>query len=187
MNSLSIDYIRNIIIEEMELEEDRVYIYNQKFTIPKDDELFIVLEYNGAPKVISNRNYMDMTEEPPVEVNDLNMQERIVVGVFSKNESALQRKEEVLMAIHSIYSQNVQEQYSFRIFRSSVIEDLSFLEASALLYRFDIPLIVNAWYKKTKEKTYYEVFQTQVTVNDGQPDMKSEVFDPREDPTDYPK
>ena len=85
--------------------------------------------------------------------------------MFSRNLSALQRKEEAVMGLFSVYSQQVQEINSFHIARNVHIEDLSALEGSAQLNRIDISLIVFAWYGKTKTVDYYETFRTCVEVN----------------------
>jgi hypothetical protein len=176
----TLDLIRDIIATEMGLSDDRVIIYNQNFRIPAYDDLFVVIEYKGTPKVISNRNVFVPVEGDvsPTEEQNLNTQESIVVGLFSKNMEALQRKEEAVMALASIYSQQVQEANDFQIAKIAPIEDLSALEASALLYRFDIPVTVLAWYKKQKTADYYDSFDGQVRTEQITHDFEQPTIDP---------
>lgn len=184
MLKLSLDYIRDIIVEEMEMDPERVNIYNQKFLIPTDDSLFIVIEYKGAPQIISSRNILDTTLTEPIENQDLNLQEFINIGLFSRNLDAIRRKEEAVMALSSQYAQSIQEENSFKIFPNAHIEDLSYLEGAALLYRFDVALIVHAWYHKEKKNEYYDSFRVHLTVNDGLPNIEEDFDQPTEDPTE---
>jgi hypothetical protein len=167
----SLDYLRQIIVHELDLEEDVVSIFNQKWKIPTTEGLFVMLECRPS-KVISNRNSYQVNLDGSVtEIMDLNMHEEATIGVYSRNTEALLRKEEVVMALYSIYSQQVQEANSFVIFRSAPIIDLSVLEGPALLYRYDIDIILHAWYHKTKTADFYDSFTGRVRANDGQPDL----------------
>ncbi len=178
----SVDIIRDIIKTEMKLADDRVFIYNQKWNIPTDEGLFVVIEYRGS-KTLSSRNTTKQDNQGNLlEYQDVNMQEQITVQLFSRDLSALQRKEEAIMALASIYAQQQQAALSFYIARIAVIEDLSDLEASAILYRFDIPVVVMSWYEKIKGTDYYNGFRVKVRVNDGQPDMVREFDQPLTDP-----
>ncbi len=62
------------------------------------------------------------------------------------------------MAIRSYYAQQQMERNSFMIARIAPIQDLSQLEETALLYRFDVDIVVLAWYEKSKLSEYYNQF-----------------------------
>ena len=160
----SMDLIRLILVNQMGLDPTKVNIYDEKWKIPPYDDLFIVVEYRNG-KVIANRNtFVGATQ---TEVQDLAMYEDIVVGVFSRNREATQRKEEVLMAILSSYAESLQEKYSFKIARAGMIEDLSALEGSAMLKRYDIGLKVYAWYEKIITPGFIQPpFTVKVIAND---------------------
>ena len=66
------------------------------------------------------------------------------------------------MAINSVYAQQIQEANSFKIARLSAIDDLSALEGAAMLYRFEISLVVFAWYRKSKSVEFYDEFTAEV-------------------------
>lgn len=149
----SMDLLRMILVDQMCLDPDRVNIYDEKWKIPSIDDLFIVLEYRRG-KCIGNRNTFISTGGEPEEHQNLNMLEDITIGVFSRNRSATQRKEEVLLAIMSSYAQSLQEAYAFKIARAGIIQDLSELEGSAMLKRYDIEVRVFAWYKKIITPNY---------------------------------
>lgn len=162
----SMDLIRLILVNQMNLKPERVNIYDEKWKIPPDDELFISIEYRNG-RTLANRNSFISTGSDPIESQDVNMLENIIVGVFSRNRSATQRKEEVLMAMMSSYAQSLQEKYAFKISRAGTIEDLSSLEGSAMLKRYDIDLTVYAWYQKLIVPGYIEPpFTVKVIAND---------------------
>lgn len=172
---LTIDLIRDIMVKELELDDERVNMYNQKFIIPPVDGLFVIIQYKGTPKVLSSRNSFKDEEGVFKEIQDVNTLEDIAISLFSKNLEALQRKEEAVMALYSIYSQQVQEENSFKIFRNPKLADLSFLEGAAILNRADIDIQVLAWYQKVKEAAYINPKDVYVTVNDGLPNMTREI------------
>lgn len=174
-SKLTIDLIRSIIVRELTIDGERVNMYNQEFTIPTDDRLFIVIQYKASPIIVSSRNTQEIINGLYTEVQDINTIEDITIGLFSKNLEALQRKEEVIMALSSIYSRQIQEEYSFKISSNPAIQDLSFLEGPAMLTRVDIDIRVNAWYNKTKTAEYLESTLLYVSVNDGLPNMTETI------------
>jgi len=157
----SMDLLRLIIVNQMGLDPEKVNIYDEKWTIPPTEDLYIVLEYRSG-KLIANRNTFVSTGGDPIEEQDINVLEQITIGVFSKDRSATQRKEEVFMALLSSYAQNLQEKYSFKISRIGPIVDLSTLEGVAMLKRYDIDISVFAWYEKTINPTYLDSFTIKV-------------------------
>ena len=144
----TMDLIRLILINQIDIRPEYVNIYDEKWTIPPIDNMFITIEYRNA-RTIANRNIFDASVTPPIEWQELNMLENIVVGVFSRNLDAQLYKEQVLMAVRSQYAQYLQEQYAFKIARAGNIQDLSELEGAAMLKRYDIELSVYTWYERT--------------------------------------
>ncbi len=184
---LTLDLIRLILIEELGIDEDRVTIYNQKFIIPRNSGLFIYIEYKSSPKQISSRDKMIVDSLGNANENqDSNWLEDISIGVYSKNLEALQRKEEVAMALHSIYSQQLQETQGFKIFRNVNIVPINEIEGAARLYRFDIECKVLSWYNKVKVAQFFDSHTVEVIVN-SPPDFDVEFVIPDTDPTKYPQ
>jgi hypothetical protein len=99
----------------------------------------------------------------------------------------LQRKEESVMALHSIYAQQVQEANSFKIFRNIPIIPVNEVEGTARLYRFDLEVKVMSWYNKVKVAQFLDSHSVEVRVNDGQPDLDVKFVIPINDPTVYPQ
>ncbi len=153
----SLDLLRDIIMTEMALADDRVFIYNPKFKLPTFDDIFVVIEFKNS-QIISSRTITTGTSTNYRQIQDVTSREFIAVDIFSRNVSALYRKEEVIMALTSIYAQQIQEIYGFKLFRIAPIENLSDVEGSARIYRFEIPIVLHAWYAKEKPVDYYDTF-----------------------------
>jgi hypothetical protein len=168
VNELStFEHVRQILIHEMELEEDHVNIFNQRWKIPPYEDMFIVLQCLPS-KTLSNRSTVkyNPTTGDYEEILDMNNQEKIVISIFSRNMDALLRKEEAIMSLCSVYSQQLQEANSFHIARIAPVEDLTMLEGAAQLYRYDIPVTILSWQQRTKTVEYYNLIRTKVTANE---------------------
>lgn len=158
-----LDFIRIIILNEIEIDEDRVNIFNEKFTLPTYEGLFIVIESKWM-KVIGNRNTAEDVSGTMTEKQELITRENVAIGLFSRNREAEQIIPYVIMALNSVYSQQTQEKYSFKIYRNPTVENLSAVEGSAMLNRFEIGLMGIAWYEKTKSADYYDTFNAEIST-----------------------
>jgi len=159
----TIDLILGIIRTELDLNENQIVIYNQKALIPPASVgLWVAVQYVFG-KPFSNRiehASSGTDEDPKLEsTQDYSVEEHYNVLVLSYDESALARKEEVQMALQSDYAQQVQEANSFSLSKIGDIQDVSEVEASARLFRFDIPVVALAWYQKKKKVDFFDNYQ----------------------------
>ena len=162
----AIDYLRDIIRYNLNLNEDRVNIYNSKFNIPNDQYLFIGVEYKMS-KVYSSKSEFEDTTDGFIEKQGLNTQEHYAILIFSRNTDALTRKEEIVQALGSIYARQQGDTYGFSIARIAPIQDLSGIEGAAILYRFEINVVMLCRYEKIIPISWYGTFPLQATVADG--------------------
>lgn len=154
-----ISIIRNIIIKEMDLKPDRIWIYNADAPLPKDSGLFCILSLNAQNPFSNNVKYEDSLEDDTLnEVQTMNVQADITVSLLSKDDSARSRAYEVQMALGSTYSQQMQEKNKMHISRIGNVIDASFLEATSRLNRFDVDCVALYAYKKVKPVDYYDKF-----------------------------
>lgn len=155
-----------IIQREMGLADGRVMLWDQKKFQPTDSGLYI------AVSVQSERPFGN-TIRPSSSgwgesVQALNVLATLNLDIISRGPSARDRKEEVLLAVNSIYSQFQQEANSFSIGKlpaGSRFVNLSQVDGAAIPYRFQIA--VNVQYTVTKQKPvdYFDEFQdVQVTT-----------------------
>lgn len=183
-NRLTLDLIRLILLNELCIESDRIVIYNQKFNLGKKYGMYIYIEYRVPPIIISSRNSMDINNN---ENQNSNWLEEITIGVYSRNLEALQRKEEVAMSLHSIYSQQLQEAQSFKVFRNPRIIPINEIEGAARLYRFDIECKIQSWYNKVKVAQFFDSVNISVWAEGGSPIQEVDFVIPDTNPTVYPK
>ena len=163
----AIDYLRDIIATEMNLAEDRVNIYNTKFNIPNDKYLFIGVEYKFSKIFGSKSEGADVTSIFK-EKQGLNTQEHYAIIIFSRGTDALTRKEEVVMALGSVYARQQGDTYGFRVARIAPITDVSAVEGGAILYRFEVDVVMLCRYEKIKSIPWYGTFPGEVTIANGE-------------------
>lgn len=172
----ALERIREILVCEMCLADDRVNIFNQKFNIPEDNELFINLfEVFSRPYGSTSRSFERVQEDGStafVNEQTLCCQQQVRVLLFSANMDAWRRKEEVAMAMGSNYAQQVQEKYGMKFGWIPPAENMSELEGTRMLNRFDIDVPVLCTFKKERVIPYYDTFNVEVTANAGEVELK---------------
>lgn len=131
----------DIIATDMSLDPTRVVVYNQNWKSPKDDDIYIVVS-EGPSRIIGNTNRFDYANNK--EIKKVAVSTTYNIEITSRNTDAKYRKGEVLSAIGSDYSEQQQELNQIRIFRTSQINDLSFIEGRSALNRYQIPVVINS-------------------------------------------
>ena len=144
----------DILQKEMDLADSQAWVYNQDFVMPRTDGLFIIagMQYD---KVVSNNSSFKEVGSDTVEVQNINAIEYIKISLMSKNNEARQRKNEVLMAMASFFSEQMQQKYSIKIAKiPHSFNNVSDAEGSTTINRFDIIVPVHVWYQKIKDRCY---------------------------------
>lgn len=140
----------------------RVAQYNQKWMMPTDDGLYLVIRYLWS-KPIGNR----VTYAPPTEDADglkemmgMQVQERYALELLSRSTEARMRKHEVLFSLASTESQQVQEENNLKIATlTSDFRDTSYLDGAAILNRFSLEVNILRAYRRVRTVDYYDKFQ----------------------------
>ena len=146
----------------MDLATEQVVVYNQKWLIPSDDRLYICVSAVGPQKTYGATVETELTEDRTglEETVAVNTQEAIGVDVYSSSQDAVDRKEELLMALSSTAAQQLAEKYALRIAQVPLtFADLSGLEGTARLNRFHLSFIVLRTRSKTKVIESFDKFQ----------------------------
>ena len=155
--------VLNIIQRQMDLNPEQVLLYNQKWNLPPNVGIHVTGQFLGA-NPISNRSIVeDRGAGGFVEVQDSNFQEMYQIKIMSRDDSALFNKHKVLMALASVYSQQIQEENSFMIAPiSSSFVDISEVEGTAILFAYAITITVHAWYRIERAVDFYDRFPGEV-------------------------
>jgi hypothetical protein len=153
--------ICNVIQQEMSLSNGRIMTKNQNWKAPSDSGLYITVGIR-SPKIVASTNKFDY--ENDVEIKRVVTHATVDINITSKNREAVERKEEVVMALTSTYSIQQQELYQMKIFRMTDILDLSLVEASSGLNRFRISCVVSSIREKQTSIDYYDKFRRQEVI-----------------------
>lgn len=158
--------IADIIQTKMKLAAGRVMLYNQNYDIPKDDAIFIMVGEEDSYVFATSTNTGLNKDGVYEEINDAMIRSTVIIDVLSAGPEARERKHEIILALNSIYSQQMQEQNTMRIAQLPVgFVNTSEAEASQMLNRYTIKF--NIMYKKKMSDTvdYYDTFNKQIVGN----------------------
>lgn len=156
----------NIFESEMDLAADQVYVFNQKINFPPDSRIYIAVGLVSA-KPFGSRNVSVSTSGGLEEQQSVNMLANLSINILSKGTEALMRKEEVILALKSTYSRSQQEKYGFGIASiSNSFVNLSPLEGTSILNRFNIGVNIQYNVSKNKQIAYYDDFSDAVTTEE---------------------
>ncbi len=166
MNKLPEQIILEILKNEMSLEDNQAWVGYQTQKIIPQTGLFVVVN-NIDSRVVSVANtpsgdYADGMTQLIQSV----MRENIQIDIFSRDNSALTRRGEVLLALGSVYSEQKQELEEFSIFKiPTTFVNTSSAEGGSNLNRFSIIVACHTWYRSEKviqSPDYYDNFSTRV-------------------------
>ena len=150
----------DVIETSMGLDSGRVYLWDQKIFEPLDYYLYIAVSVASC-KPFSNQKVYEYTDGIYYEVQCVNIFNVVNLDLISRGPDALIRKEEAILALNSIYSEQQQEANSFKIGSiSSNFVNLSRLDASAIPFRFRISCGLQYFTSKTSAVSYIDDFQT---------------------------
>ena len=163
MNREPIKIIGDILKNGMALNNEQIYIYNQDFKIPETSGLFVLLQYNNSVNYSSTNQFVSEGAGEAQENISMLTKENYTINVISKNDEARQRKEEVVMALNSNFSQNQQGLHQFQIAKiSNGFINVSELEGAGMLNRFAINIDCTGFYNKINNITFYDDFTNQI-------------------------
>lgn len=144
----------DIIQEFMSLAADRVILKDENFDAPKDDQLYVIVEYEN-PSIIGVGSHVNVATG--TETSHVSEFTNWTIEVCSRNRDASDRYPEVLMALRSIAGQQAAEIAQCSFFYGNPL-NLSAIEGSAALRRWHIPIIVSNVQKKTSTAALIDKF-----------------------------
>lgn len=155
----------DIIQKAMGLSRGQVYLYNQKINIPTNSELYVAVGVLTA-KPFGNRPKYVGGSDSFIAVQSVNMNTVLSIDILSRSTQALDRKEQVLMALSSPYAEQQMELNSFYVSQlSTSFVNLSSIDGAAIPYRFNISVALQYATTLTSTPPYFDTFSTpQVTT-----------------------
>jgi hypothetical protein len=155
----------DILQQEMDLDDGRIYLWDQKINMPIDQDIFIAVGVLN-PKPFGNSRVIIPTISGLSEELSVNMHATLSIDIISRGPAARDRKEEVILALNSTYSQSQQEINGFKVFSlSQSFVNLSQEDGAAIPYRFNISCNIQYFVVKSKAIDYYSTFTDTIIIN----------------------
>lgn len=158
----------DIIQNQLGLANGRVYLWDQKLFQPTDAGLYVAVSVLSC-KPFGNTNSFDGSGSNSNSVATINMYNLLQLDIISRDTEARDRKEDVLLALKSNYSQNQQTANSFYIGQlppGSSFVNLSHQDGASIPYRFTISVAMQYFYQKTVAVSSFGTFSTpQINTN----------------------
>ena len=156
INREPLKVVAQIIQHELGLDDFHVVDGNEKFDIPTDQKLFVAL-FDEGTKPVSRMNRFDPSTNSEMQSHTLIHSIRIEVCSLISDE-ARKRKEEVSMALDSIYAQQTMEQYQCSVASFSTFTNATAAEVSGMLKRYSATVNVTAIHGKVQPVSYFDKF-----------------------------
>lgn len=158
LNANALMLVCDIIQKFMGLTQNQVYLYNQKIMIPTDERLYIAVGVLSCKPFANNTKY-DSLVPGLTEVQSTNFLANLSIDILSRDLSALNRKEEVIMALQSSYAEQQQELNSFYIANvSNGFNNLSQDDGAAIPNRFNISANIQYFVSKSTPVDFFDDF-----------------------------
>ena len=147
-----------------------VVIANQNIKLFNTDKLQITVKTIGCrdyasrneTKTVYSKDQQNNTVESFIEYQYLNQQRQMQVDVYSRNNDARQRFWEVITALKSIYAEQQQDIYNFKIGTLTNSRNLSGIDGGSDINRYTITFNVLVHYTKSKALNYYDQFPLEI-------------------------
>lgn len=147
----------DIIQNQLGLDSNHCYLWDQKIFQPTDSGLYVAIS------VIRCKPFANVNEHASGDSNQyLSMYAVLDIDIISRGPAARDRKEEVLLALNSDYSELQQEANSFSIGRLAAggqFINLSNIDGSAIPYRYKISVAMQYAYIKSTATPYFDTFE----------------------------
>jgi hypothetical protein len=150
-----------ILQNQLSLPQGRVFLWDQKIMQPTDSGLYIAVSVPIC-RPFGNTYVPDGSGSGLNAVQSVNMMATLEIDAISRGTDARDRKEEIIMALYSVYSQQQQEINSFSIGRlpaGSRFLNLSQIDGAAIPYRYKISVNMQYSVTKTLAVPYFGTFQ----------------------------
>jgi hypothetical protein len=155
------EYIVDIIRKEMNLSQQNIWIHSQNRKIPpQSQELYVTVGCVDFLPISSKSRY---NPDDDTEVQTVYGRASVQIDILSRSREARIRRAELLMALNSYYSKEVQDREQFRIFElPQRFINTSGLEGGSEINRFSLIIRAMISEDKVKGTDYYDTFNANI-------------------------
>ena len=175
------EYVVDIIRKEMGLDQQHIWIQAQNRKIPPNsNDLYVVVGTVDFLPISSKSYYLSESDK---ERQILYGRANVQVDIFSRSNEARNRRGEILMALNSFYSKEVQDSKQFRIFElPSTFINLSGLAGGSDINRFTMRFYAMIAESKDKSSDYYDTFNEELHVEEASDEVVMQLENLQNDP-----
>lgn len=138
----------------MGLSDGQIWLKNQKAPLQKDKSLSITVGFMSSAKPIG----ITKVNVDGVETSSVTQYAIITIDIFGNTDEVINRKEEIIMALNSSISNEMQNKYGMKISSHPLtFNDVSGIDGAAIPYRFQFTFALH--FIKSK-KTSFDEFDT---------------------------
>jgi hypothetical protein len=151
-----IELVCEVLKRELSLQDDQVYLYNQKYNIPTDQRLYICVGFLSCkPFANSIKTETDGTTT----TQSVNMQAILSISLLSKSPLARTRKEEVILALGSTFAKKVAEANNIHIAKlPTAFVNITDNEGMAMVNHFNATVAIQYTHIKVTTENYFDTF-----------------------------
>ena len=182
------EYTVDILRKEMNLDQQHIWIQAQNRKIPPNSQdLYVVVGVVDFLPISSKSYFKQVVGSDdfptPVERQVLYGRANVQIDIFSRSNEARIRRGEILMALNSFYSKEVQDAKHFKIFElPSTFLNLSGLAGGSDINRFTMRFYAMIAETKDKSSDYYEIFNEELHIEEKSPAEIIELENLQNDP-----
>lgn len=164
-----LELVCDIIQNQMGLDSNHVYLWDQKINQPVDGGLYVAVSVATCKPFGNNISY-NGDDFGLISNQSINMMALVDIDIISRGPAARDQKEFVMMALNSVYAEQQQEANAFYISRiSSNFLNLSPIDGAAIPYRFKISLAIQYTVTRSQSVDYFDIFAIPTVIVDGSP------------------
>ena len=157
----------NEVLTPVYIEPSRVVIENQSNFIVPDAGLFILISFERQQPYNFASEYHNFENNTKLkEVLTKNFYSTFAIELYSKDSSAIEYQEKILLYLNSFKSKQLQEEYNISIqTTNSSWTSLSFLEGASRMYRFRLSVGMYHDISIENEITYIKTINTSTILS----------------------
>lgn len=144
--------VMDILQFEMDLDAAHCLLGDQKWDIPTDKKLFMVI-FDQSPKPFGAANFLNADQASAnfgKEIQQGAFMHDVRIEMMSFGNEARTRKEELGLALNSFYAQQLAEQYGIQIGRAQSPLEASETEVAGRLLKYVLHVNITAMHQKVK-------------------------------------
>lgn len=167
----------NILKHQLQLPDDygedndgfvipSIFVYNPTISLGHVDKLQICVQSIGS-NVVANNNYFDTIDGKFTEIEQIVTNDDVQIDIMSRNSEAKNRRFEIIAALRSIYSQQMQEKCGFKIYQiPNRLVTSNVAEGASMIYRYTLTVSTTIKRQYTKTIDYYDKFRINAHIDD---------------------